>query len=601
MTDKKISELPTITGANLTGTDLIPVVDVSSNATSKVTRDEFFKNIPGNVGIGTSSPAAKLHSSVSSSGASPLAGVNVAGFFEAATSASVQVASGASSPAFLFMGDSADIDATRIAAQDGFTQISASGASDYMRFDTGGFIERMRITSAGNVGIGTSSPTAPLHIVRSGETSANITITNTTGNSNLLLSAANTGFNTLYFGDTDNFQSGFVQYANSADSLTSRSAGDIRWQTGGNTERMRITSLGRVGINTTAPSSELDVDGSIIARTALTSLGTLAVSDAMNYNGASVFFIRSRLNGGTVQIGTETPAGTLYYPISIVGATDYTAFSTSTSEAMRIIANGNVGIGTTNPAQRLEVSGVIRTSSTEPRLSFLDTDSAADEKEWVITGINGPLQIQGINDAGAGGGDVIRLTRVANSVRTISGLRAGATSYELSNFDRSLMFSGGVSTVGTATAHDFVVESNDTERMRVTSIGRVGIGTTNPAQLFSVAGTLGVSEAGQNGQRLLISSSGSGALINQNDNSPLSLQIQGNTAVTISTARNVGIGEINPDYKLDVNGTFGFTPGASVTPVDNGDVVFELTNNTTLTVKAKGSDGVVRSGTILLV
>jgi hypothetical protein len=68
----------------------------------------------------------------------------------------------------------------------------------------------------------------------------------------------------------------------------------------------------------------------------------------------------------------------------------------------------------------------------------------------------------------------------------------------------------------------------------------------------------------------------------------------------IDSAGNVGIGETAPDYKLDVNGTFGFTPGASVTPVDNGDVVFELTNNTTLTIKAKGSDGVVRSGTITL-
>jgi hypothetical protein len=69
----------------------------------------------------------------------------------------------------------------------------------------------------------------------------------------------------------------------------------------------------------------------------------------------------------------------------------------------------------------------------------------------------------------------------------------------------------------------------------------------------------------------------------------------------ITSAGDVGINETAPDYKLDVNGTFGFTPGDSVTPADNGDVVFELTNNTTLTVKAKGSDGVVRSGTILLV
>jgi hypothetical protein len=66
-----------------------------------------------------------------------------------------------------------------------------------------------------------------------------------------------------------------------------------------------------------------------------------------------------------------------------------------------------------------------------------------------------------------------------------------------------------------------------------------------------------------------------------------------------STGR-VGIGEAVPDYKLDVNGAIGFTPGSSVTPVDNGDVVFELTNNTTLTIRAKGSDGTVRSGTVTL-
>lgn len=65
-------------------------------------------------------------------------------------------------------------------------------------------------------------------------------------------------------------------------------------------------------------------------------------------------------------------------------------------------------------------------------------------------------------------------------------------------------------------------------------------------------------------------------------------------------ATGLGINETSPNYRLDVNGAIGFKPGSSVTPVDNGDVVFELTNNTTLTVKAKGSDGVVRSGTITL-
>jgi hypothetical protein len=78
--------------------------------------------------------------------------------------------------------------------------------------------------------------------------------------------------------------------------------------------------------------------------------------------------------------------------------------------------------------------------------------------------------------------------------------------------------------------------------------------------------------------------------------------IRTNTAerLRVTSMGNVGINETAPDYRLDVNGAIGFTPGASVTPVDNGDVVFELTNNTTLTVKAKGSDGVVRSATLTL-
>lgn len=65
-------------------------------------------------------------------------------------------------------------------------------------------------------------------------------------------------------------------------------------------------------------------------------------------------------------------------------------------------------------------------------------------------------------------------------------------------------------------------------------------------------------------------------------------------------AGSMGINESSPDYKLDVNGSLGFTPGASVTPVDNGDVVIEATNNTTLTLKLKGSDGTVRSVALTL-
>lgn len=43
-----------------------------------------------------------------------------------------------------------------------------------------------------------------------------------------------------------------------------------------------------------------------------------------------------------------------------------------------------------------------------------------------------------------------------------------------------------------------------------------------------------------------------------------------------------------------------FTPSSSLTPANNGELVFEATSNTVVTVKLKGSDGTVRTGTISL-
>jgi hypothetical protein len=71
-------------------------------------------------------------------------------------------------------------------------------------------------------------------------------------------------------------------------------------------------------------------------------------------------------------------------------------------------------------------------------------------------------------------------------------------------------------------------------------------------------------------------------------------------AVVQASTGNFGIGTTAPEYALDVAGAIGFTPGASVTPAQNGDVVFELTSNTSLTIKAKGSDGTVRSVVLTL-
>lgn len=73
---------------------------------------------------------------------------------------------------------------------------------------------------------------------------------------------------------------------------------------------------------------------------------------------------------------------------------------------------------------------------------------------------------------------------------------------------------------------------------------------------------------------------------------PFVLQRRGGNVLMGTTTDN--------GLKLQVSGAMSLSPGASVTPSANGELVFEATNNTTVTVKLKGSDGTVRSGTITL-
>jgi len=52
--------------------------------------------------------------------------------------------------------------------------------------------------------------------------------------------------------------------------------------------------------------------------------------------------------------------------------------------------------------------------------------------------------------------------------------------------------------------------------------------------------------------------------------------------------------------QITEGGSFMFRPAAIANPVNNGDVVFELTSNTKLTIKAKGSDGIIRKVALTL-
>lgn len=129
-------------------------------------------------------------------------------------------------------------------------------------------VERVRIVAGGDVGIGTSSPGAKLHVVENGNT-AILQSTNSTGYMNLQLgnNATTNGSGLAFFGTAFSTSGpyradGYYIYTNRAGGITinSEGSGPIYLETA-NATRFFINSSGNIGVGTTSPQSLVDVRG----------------------------------------------------------------------------------------------------------------------------------------------------------------------------------------------------------------------------------------------------------------------------------------------------------------------------------------------------
>ena len=116
--------------------------------------------------------------------------------------------------------------------------------------------EKVKITSTGQVCIGTSSSTAKLSVVDNLSTYGVIRIQNN----------STSGYSAIEVFDSSSSQVGAMGYANAsaaaaAGNMYTYSSGNITFLAGGTTEKMRITSAGRVGIGRSSPGTALSVAG----------------------------------------------------------------------------------------------------------------------------------------------------------------------------------------------------------------------------------------------------------------------------------------------------------------------------------------------------
>lgn len=243
-----------------------------------------------------------------------------------------------------------------------------------------GGTQRMTLDSSGNVGIGVASPSGPLHVNANTSTSGTfgqtLVISSPLGNvaarPAISVGAANTsiwGANTLGTTADDGFLriaagggtgattksyidiSGYSTVADMDRVITLGTAG---------AERMRINSLGYVGIGTASPTSLLHMYSTAGASTTATLTITNGANSNTNYGSQIVFSNISAVYGVNLPLGSiaclrENNAAnySAYFAFSLGNI----AGNGATYEVMRITSNGYVGIGTNAPIAALSIQG----------------------------------------------------------------------------------------------------------------------------------------------------------------------------------------------------------------------------------------------------
>jgi hypothetical protein len=325
------------------------LVSNTSNSKPSIFDPSSFKSVlyangAGNVGIGTAFPVGRL----SIQGAAGTSGINQG--------------------IGLLYSNGTQFGAFGLNDSSGWPQLMArasAGLTFHVNSDLATTGEAMRITSAGKVGIGTTSPVTTLQI-GAGNTSADSSIVkiNTANGDVHGLNISNFTGSTGTYGPRINFDnSGHGEWSigtgNNENSFKITSAGN---------EKLRIDSAGNVGIGTQSPQALLHIGGS-----------ALNTNNAYFTNGNSdASFRLGFANGSGSTTNSEQGALVFSYNATRKGAIGFersssdscnavTFFVGANSEAMRINSAGYLLIGylSSNGAYPLQVNGqIFATSST---------------------------------------------------------------------------------------------------------------------------------------------------------------------------------------------------------------------------------------------
>jgi hypothetical protein len=469
----------------------------------------------GNLGIGITNPSQKLevYNNVNAGGGFKITNINGGGSTSAATyyhNGNVTHEVGVLGTGY---GGYGALLANEFYAYAGNTNMSfgADGVSSSIKFGTGsGVPERMRITSAGNVGIGTSSPAVKLDVIGAlnvtSDSSEQIVIKTLTDTNRQLLigysyssnqgviqavqqgvsyrnialnpNGGNVGIGTsspatklTIQGDLSIFDNSKIilgQNQGGGASLFYNSNGnlDITPRTGYNT----IFTAGNVGIGTASPTGKLSIAGQDEALR-LQSNGVF-ISFLNASNTTRTGYIQGNA-GSNITIAAE---GSNF--LQFTSATDIVSI-TSGNERMRINAGGSVGIGTSSPAGLLDLNSasandrLVLSYSGSPKCVFGIT-TAGVSYLYHHTSSSFPMWISAAGNFGIGTTSPTRLLSVNSQAYISADIFQGQNSGIFFSGDGS--YATGV--YGRNSGLDLVFQSNSAERARIASDGRFQVNNT---------------------------------------------------------------------------------------------------------------------------
>jgi hypothetical protein len=401
----------------------------------------------GNVGIGTTSPSSKL---------TVVDNSNILSFNEHGSSAvaELKLIGDTAHDTAIYFGDAADNVRAGFYYDVSANQLQVRGYNNSTR---------MAVTSNGDVGIGTTSPASTLHVDEPSTSANSLTYGAAAGqiftneNSEFAFGLLNASPYPLYIQGRTN--------ANTAKNITLQGLG------------------GNIGIGTYSPSQKLSVNG-----------GKLLVQDVHSSGDTPPALTLGQLNN-QYQSGIQSNG---HLTFKVVGSGGWYWYDDANIR-MYLSNAGNLGIGTTSASQKLTVNSgttnsVARFESTNDTAQIIIKDDdttmyfgAKNNVGYISSAGSGPSQGICVNTSGnVGIGTATPSSLLHLSDASSPTIRIVDTTNSVTLLAFAQDSSAGF---GTYSNHTLAFFSNSAERMRISTGGNVGIGTTSPSAKLHVNGT----------------------------------------------------------------------------------------------------------------